>query len=317
MALRQRLLRGQVCGELCEGCPDRLYDTDHDIFGMGRHLPRYSSHGAAFDRRWREADDAYRRGRVRLDHLPLELYLFTSERCNLRCVMCPQDRRLQDLDTARVRALVKQIGFENLDRFGWVGGEPFLTRDALDLLSLCAEDSGGACVYITTNGTMAHRHIDSLERIDNLLLSFSIDGVGQTYERVRAGARWDRLRENLSLLAERRAHHPGWRFNIASVVMRSTLPTLPDMVELAHDVGASLYFAPIGGGDEREDIFHNPWLVDDVPELVRTIQRARRRAASLGMAKASDSLDKVSLRFEQSVASLGGAGAPLLEEIRA
>ena len=99
--------------------------------------------------------------------------------------------------------------------------------------------------------------------------------------------------------------------------MRSTLPTLPDMVELAHDVGASLYFAPIGGGDEREDIFHNPWLVDDVPELVRTIQRARRRAASLGMAKASDSLDKVSLRFEQSVASLGGAGAPLLEEIRA
>lgn len=318
MGLRQRLLRGQVGGELCERCPDRLYDTDHDIFGMGRRLPRYSTHGAAFDRRWNRANDAFRRGRVRLEHLPLELYLFTSERCNLRCVMCPQDRRLQDLDTTRVKALVSEIGFENLDRIGWVGGEPFLTRDALDLLSFCAaEETGGACVYITTNGTLAHRHLDSLERIDNLLLSFSIDGVGQTYEGVRAGARWDRLRQNLSLLAERRALHPGWRFNIASVVMRSTVADIPSMVELAHDVDASLYFAPIGGGDEREDIFHNPWLVDDVPELVRTVQRARRRADDLGMVKASDSLAKVLLRFEQNVAALGGLGAPLLEEIRA
>jgi hypothetical protein len=291
--LRKALVEGKLEGHRCAKCYDRMFAADHDIFGMGAHLPRYSPGGAVRDRLHAAADALYREGRVLLPTPPLELNVYTSEACNLNCVMCSQNRDFTEADTGAVKRLVRELGWHALDRFAYVGGETFLTRDALELLEFAGgQGDAGTCIYITSNGQLIHRHLDRLRRIENLFLTISIDGAGETYERIRRRASWERLTANLEELRRLKQDRPGWRLNFNSIVMNSTAECLEEIIDLAERVEASVFFMPINGGHPEEDIFAHPGALADREAFVATLERARAHARRRGAAKAADSLEK-------------------------
>ena len=86
-----------------------------------------------------------------------------------------------------------------------IGGEPLLSdslRDALETLAnrgFFHETS----LQITTNGTKLTKDwIRIFGQFKSLCISISLDGVGRTYEYIRAPARWSKLRDNLSKFLE-------------------------------------------------------------------------------------------------------------------
>lgn len=294
--LRKRLIDGNLKNTKCKNCYDRFFTTDHDIFGMLQNLPKYSKHNDVFNRYYLEANKFYREGALKIDHPPLEFYVFTSELCNLRCKMCRQNKNFNEFSVESIRSLIHKVGWERIDRFGWVGGETFLTKDALNLLDFVSEEEiKGTCIYITTNGILIDRYIDKIDKIDNLLLTLSIDGIEETYENIRINAKWDKLIQNLELIKTYKRLHPNWRINFNSIVMKSTLPFLTDLIDLAKHYEASIFFAPINGGHPEEDIFLNPSILSNIEDFYIKIDDAIAYADKKQSDKARDSLEKIKI----------------------
>jgi sulfatase maturation enzyme AslB (radical SAM superfamily) len=300
MRLRANLLEGKVKKTPCERCYDRFFSTDHDIFGMLEYLPKYSKrNNSEFEVYYEKANEMYKKGFTKLDIPPLELYIFTSQLCNLRCIMCLQNRYFLQFPTQNIKSLVEELGWEKIDRFGYVGGETFFAKDALDLLEFAAsQDTKGACIYITTNGLLVDKYIDKLDKIDNLLLTISIDGIGQVYEKIRVNANWSHLLGNLMLLKRHKKLHPNWRLNIHSLVMNSTYPCLTDLIKLAEQVEATIFFAPINSGHPQEDIFFNPFILKDPLIFEKTVDKAIAYATKVDSFKGRNSLEKIRLYMD-------------------
>ncbi|MHB1159391.1 MAG: radical SAM protein [Chloroflexota bacterium] len=301
-ALRNSLATGSVSGTPCEQCSDRLFSTDHDIFGMVPELPRYSTHERGFQHHYERANHAYQQGLQQLQTPPLELYVYTSQTCNLRCIMCGQDKGpSQQFPVERIESIVRELGWNRIDRFGYIGGEPFAAMDALRLLDFIErEETEGACIYITTNGTLLDRHIGRLTGIDNLFMTISIDGFGQTYEHIRVGSSWNRLVSNLLMLKEERKRHPYWRLNINSLVMKSTVGNLLDVLKLSQLLDATVFFSMISGGHPREDFFAHPGLLAEVPTFERDMNTTIEYARAVYAFKAQDSLEKLYLQMDRA-----------------
>jgi len=294
--LRKRLISGDTKDTKCSSCYDRFFTTDHDIFGMVHDLPRYSKHDEAFNKYYSEMNKQYKDGALHLELPPLEFYIFTSELCNLKCKMCRQNKDFNEFPVDTIESLVHEIGWEKIDRFGWVGGETLLTKDALNLLDFVSnEDVKGTCIYITTNGILIDRYIDAIHKIDNLFLTVSIDGKEDIYENIRVNAKWDKLKQNLDLIKSYKKNHPNWRINFNSIVMKSTLHLLKDMIDLAKFYEATIFFAPINGGHPEEDFFLNPSILDNVNDFYTIVDEAIKYADNQSSFKAKDSLEKLKI----------------------
>lgn len=119
------------------------------------------------------------------------LYLYLSERCNLRCRHCwvaplaPEAGDEQSIDlTVLMRTITaaKELG---LGTVKLTGGEPFLRKDIAELMRFLHEE--GLCIDIESNGTMIDRGMASIMRECGVRqVSVSLDGA--------QAAQHDRLR---------------------------------------------------------------------------------------------------------------------------
>ncbi len=188
--------------------------------------------------RWLERDIAERRTVLRA--LPEIVVLNNTDICNLRCVMCPRHLaqrryRLDHDEISRVAAELFPTAWKvNLTQ---AGGEPL--GEGFDLIIECAKRYA-AFVDITTNGLLLTP--DVFREVQPVLdhLNVSVDCiVPEIYEQIRVGRSFAKLQKNLLAMREERAAHPdSILLSLSAVVMRSTLPHLPQLVEFAADVGA-------------------------------------------------------------------------------
>lgn len=114
---------------------------------------------------------------------PRTLLLLVNRGCNLRCAFCdlweghvhmPVDRAIALLDDAVA------IGTEVLVL---TGGEPFLHPGLFEIVR--AARARGLAVNITTNGTRIDARWDELRGAGVTSLSFSLDGLEATHDRLR------------------------------------------------------------------------------------------------------------------------------------
>jgi sulfatase maturation enzyme AslB (radical SAM superfamily) len=101
---------------------------------------------------------------------------------------------------------------------------------------------------ILTNGLMFEEHRGVLANIMGKLkvLGVSIDGASkQTYEKLRLGGRWDKIKSNLQSMADSKDKYDFWfRFHV--VVQQDNWWEMKDMVELAESYGVDeIYFSKI------------------------------------------------------------------------
>jgi len=103
---------------------------------------------------WLITTDGQPRGYIQPKGLQ-ELWFHTGTICNLRCPFClegskPGDKRLEPLTLADVRPFVQEALALDVKQFCFTGGEPFVIRDIIPLLSYALDYR--PCL-ILTNGT--------------------------------------------------------------------------------------------------------------------------------------------------------------------
>jgi radical SAM protein with 4Fe4S-binding SPASM domain len=224
-------------------------------------------------------------GRDRFRSLPEVVSFQTTDVCNLRCIMCP--RNLGPGTHRLEREHLRRIG-EDLFPTAWkailtgAAGEP-LGSDFDLILDLCLQF--GVKMDVFTNGLLLSRDLYARARPAFDQLNISLDSSDPVlYERIREGARWQRILGVLEEIRAVRAAEPDdVILSFSAVVMRSNLPNLADFVRFAHRMGADVVvFQRLRHEVKRtyeEDPLRNPGRAAATP----FVEAALAVAAELGM----------------------------------
>ncbi len=201
-----------------------------------------------------EAISAFQAGgtaRARLGIRPIKIEMDITNQCNIRCIMCPFS------DPAIGGRKRSDLGKETFLRwademFSWAaqvglmfGTEPTLNPNLVFFVRI-AKEYRVPNVYFSTNAMKLTPALTG-ELIEAGLDEFNVSldaGTKATFERIRRGAKWDIVVGNLKSLrdqkAARKLSRP--RLHLSFVMMRSNIQELPQFVELAAELGASVVY---------------------------------------------------------------------------
>lgn len=221
--------------------------------------------------------------------LPRELYVETTNRCNLRCRTCPQYFGMQEDFADLTPELVGRI----LDQFPFVRrvvlhgiGEPLLNKDLPQIIHDVKRR--GAYALFNTNGLLLRgRLVEPVIRAGLDELRVSVDSASpETYTLVRGMDGFGRILENLRGLAELKETLASITPKVSLWItgMKSNVAELPALVRLAHETGVRevylqrLVYSDRGLAVQDQALFRQ---AGDT-ELV-AIREAERLAANLGI----------------------------------
>lgn len=198
---------------------------------------------------------------------PLVVHLIVTYRCNARCLQCDlPERAEQNLHQGReeppreaMLELIDEIAATGASAVAFTGGEPFLCDHLADLVARAKKND--LLTMVSTNGSLLTE--DSMGR----LVAAGLDGINLSLDSTRADT-YDALRGRegsfQSALAAagiirnlREKHRFSLTFNIATVISRSNLAELGDLVDFTERLGADrvvfLPFHPDGLLQRREE----------------------------------------------------------------
>ncbi|MBD3287406.1 radical SAM protein [candidate division KSB1 bacterium] len=142
---------------------------------------------------------------------PEKIRICVSEACNLRCRFCTCQKkgfsnRLIDFDV--FKNIVDQVfAYSPKAYLSLIGkGETLMHPQAVDLIEYAMRKNVKA-ISVTTNGTLLSKEIQKeiLERCSGLVgISVSVDGMKESYEKIRIGANYDQVVENVRSFIEMR-----------------------------------------------------------------------------------------------------------------
>ena len=136
-------------------------------------------------------DDTHHDYRTGFHKLQLEF----GERCNIRCIMCPQDHKSTlELDP---ETLVRNIEIPpSCTDIRFYGGEPTILKSAKKMLDHCIEQ--GAKMTILTNGATISDEMAAKLAVHAKVVSFSLNAATkETHEIVNAGSRFEKVLRNI------------------------------------------------------------------------------------------------------------------------
>jgi MoaA/NifB/PqqE/SkfB family radical SAM enzyme len=176
-----------------------------------------------------------------------KLYVELTTNCNLDCQMCVRHTWQEshgDMPMTSFRQLVDQMGdyYETpVIHFGGYG-EPMQHPQFLECVQLAKQ--AGARVEVTSNGTLLNHTISSalidLE-LDRLVISID-SAIPTQYNDIRVGASFEQVFENLRdlyrLRLRRIGRRGGMQVELAFVIMKQNVDSLPLLPRLATAVGA-------------------------------------------------------------------------------
>ena len=244
--------------------------------------------------------------------LPRFVQIEPVGQCNLRCAMCPIQYRhagppwgapalMPYADFERLLASfpdVKELHLQGL-------GEPLMHPDFFRMV----EHAVGRGITVSTNTNLTlltPRRAGQCVRSGLHAMHVSIDGASApVYEKIRRGASFHKVLRNLERLVVARATAQSTtpELRIVSVVMRSNLHEMKDIVTLAHRYGVTSVFVQHLSHDFGEGTLPDAYyamrafvsgeslLAEEPGRIARCFGEARAAAASLGIALRLPSLD--------------------------
>lgn len=230
----------------------------------------------------------------------LDLQLDLTSRCNIRCAMC----YFSAIDRLRFKPFALDAdprGSMNATTFHHIASELFPLARRVGL-GCAAEPLLHPNLDEYLRSLRAHRVPDIWIQTNLLALNpgtarsivengvrtvaVSIDGTtGETYEKIRRGASWERLHGRLRLLrdvkAKARSSLP--RLRITFAWMRSNLDQLASLPGFASSLGASeldvRFVAPTVGVDNSNELLDS----EDQQAIMAELWSAARAATTLGL----------------------------------
>jgi molybdenum cofactor biosynthesis enzyme MoaA len=186
-----------------------------------------------------------------VEHLRLAI----DDSCNLRCPTCRNDMifHKQGLSYNLGIKLANKINrwLRDSDRPVQVhigsDGDPFASHVYRHFMEQ-TPTRDNIKYSILTNGLMFGEFHNKIPQVINNLqeLGVSIDGASEdTYERLRLGGRWDKIKSNLQSIADTKAKN-NFTFRLHMVVQQDNWWEMPDMIRLAEQYNVDqVYFNKI------------------------------------------------------------------------
>jgi pyruvate-formate lyase-activating enzyme len=221
-ALRATFLSGQS-PLACKGC----YQREFRGLESKREMALQSVQTGVFGK---NLENIYESPEIRFVN-----YRFGND-CNLSCLMCCAESSTTFGQEAEKLGETKYVKFSNdlrleddeLRRLASIyfgGGEPAMSKNSFHILDrLVALGNTQLDVILNTNGSLPRSPLfEKLRRFNNVHITFSIDGCGETYNLLRYPMRWEKLCENLEyFLKEFPTFHFGLIFTINCVNAANT-----------------------------------------------------------------------------------------------
>ena len=232
--------------------------------------------------------------------IPVSIYGEVIERCNYKCRYCDYWRRPNYRDEMSIeewqKALLDLKDFIGHYHIEFSGGEPYIKKGFVDLITFCGEQ--GLKWGVTTNGGAFgnEKVVDWTVKAKPFNINISIDSRDadvHNYSRGIEGSLDDILAGIRSLTRAKAKHGADFPIIIKAVVHKLNFRLLPDMVNWVRDIGATaINFQPVEQvTDEAKDEF---WIgPDDLDELIKVkdrlleMKRAGRPDPELGSAAQS------------------------------
>jgi MoaA/NifB/PqqE/SkfB family radical SAM enzyme len=142
-----------------------------------------------------------------------------------------------------------------------VGGEPLLLRENGKLISVLPSD---AIVTVITNMSVDFRDNPVVERLrkrQRVGWSMSFDNVGQRFEYVRWGGKWDLLDTNVRKVANLREVHKHWG-GIHAVYNIYNCTRLCELRDYADSVRFDIHWQTLFQPEMLDPAMHAPWVRD-------------------------------------------------------
>ena len=165
------------------------------------------------------------------------IYLYITERCQLRCGHCYMGDRLEralelPFDKAtRIMDYCRRLGGTYIT---FLGGEPTLHRDLPRLVDRALE-LGYTQVMINSNGLLSRR-IDRIDPGKLHYISFSLDGASAaTHDGVRGAGTYDR-----TMACIRATVAKGYRVRLICTISKLNIHEAAQMIQLADDLGVNM-----------------------------------------------------------------------------
>lgn len=109
--------------------------------------------------------------------------LAVTDRCNLRCFYCmPAEgisflKKQEILSYEEIIRLLTILANLGISKVRLTGGEPFIRKDFMDLLSRIHQIPGIEHIHLTTNGTLTAPHIPTLKSLGIRSVNLSLDSL--------------------------------------------------------------------------------------------------------------------------------------------
>jgi molybdenum cofactor biosynthesis protein A len=173
------------------------------------------------------------------------LRLAVTDRCNLRCFYCMPEEGLNWLsrtelmtyeEMLRSCALLVKMGIEKIRI---TGGEPFVRKDIMKLLTAISKLSGLKELSLTTNGVLTAPHIPELKALGIKTVNLSLDTLDAG--RFFAITRRDEFADVMLTLQELLKHDIEVKINAVVMAGKNVQDIIP-LVELTKDTPVSVRF---------------------------------------------------------------------------
>ena len=171
------------------------------------------------------------------EYNPIFFDMRSDNKCNLACIGCgPDDSTLWQKELS---IPIKQYSvLPNFDKIKkakkiyLAGGEPFIIDSYLKIIDFIAEYNPNIELVINTNPTvLPEQTVNSLQKINQVSITVSLDGYGKVNEYHRYPLKWDKFIRNLD-----RLHETGLRTEFNTVIDAVSIFGLGGLLELEHYV---------------------------------------------------------------------------------
>lgn len=247
------------------------------------------------------AKENYAKDHSSVSSNPLRATLQTTYFCNLSCIMC-------QIHSCKGNIALKQMNVDDFDNIAdklfptLIEVHPTNIGEALTspwfshFCDKCREY--GVLLDITSNGTLLSQE-NIMKMLPSLLdIKISFDGAkAETFEKIRRGASFEKLLQNISKFVELRDLHN----RKATITLQMTLfdfnyMELPDVIRLAKKLGVdrvkAYHVFAYSEEIEKHSLMHNPLVFEDVRsksiELAKELDIQVNIAESFSMHPDSD-----------------------------
>lgn len=187
---------------------------------------------------------------------PKIVVLFSSYRCNSKCVMCSawmKQRTSPELSALQIERVFSDPWFaDSIEIVNLTGGEPTLREDMTDLVRVLLRKCPRLKrLDIPTNGIHTLQVLDKIERTLSVLLptrvqlcvTVSLDGIGEVHEKIRGvdGA-FREVEKTIKGLKELASLYPYLSLSLNATISRFNMEGLSDLRRFARSMEVGIHF---------------------------------------------------------------------------